>query len=860
MDGKLKKAAIISCCLLLLSIAGYAQLHLPVYPDTAFTTYYQQRLTHFKTLPKTSNDIIFLGNSITDGAEWSELFGDSHIKNRGISGDITTGVIARLNEVADRKPAKVFLLIGVNDLSRNVTPDSVVKNILFIAAYLHQQSPATQLYVQSILPVNSIYNKFGGHTNKAAQINTVNTALQQAAKVNNYTFIDIHTAFCNPDGKMQPSLTNDGLHLKGEGYLLWKHLLYPYVFALQPKAALLPLPKSLQWNTGYFATYNCTTIIADAKLDNEQHYLLNLLAAKGIQITDHDSTGKKPYIQLRIAKLKNAQQADEAYHLQVTAKSIVITAGTTHGIFNGIQTLMQLLRDNVVADACDITDWPAFTWRGYMVDVGRNYQSVELLKQQIDQMAHYKLNVFHLHLTEDIAWRLFIKKYPQLTAAQFMLRDKGMYYTMQDIQQLMDFCKERHIAFIPEIDMPGHSAAFKRVFNTDMQSDTGIGIIKDIIKEVCDTYKFNYLHIGGDEVKISNPDFLPEICRFVNQFHVTTIGWSPGGNVPSNTIRQLWMKEGAIDKKLRYIDSRHLYLNHMDPLESVVTIFNRRIGDQEKGDNTLLGGEICVWNDRAVAKQEDVLLMNPVYPAMLAFAERSWRGGGKPGWATAIGAPNTADAAEFVEFENRLIDQKKECFKTLPFPYYKQATTIWRFYGPYDNHGDPETKFKPEYAVPNDNAAFTTTGGTMILRHWWQPLVKGLIGNAKENTTWYATTSIWSDNDGYKNFWIGFNNLSRSYATDTPAPGTWDDRKSAVWINGELITPPTWKYAGSNGNLERPLIDEGYEYRSPSKIYLKSGWNTILVKVPVTGFNAKDWGNPVKWMFTVLPVYDYYAK
>jgi hexosaminidase len=850
------KKIILNICLLLAGFNSLAQIRLPVYPDTLFATYYYQRVTHFKTLPKTAGDIIFLGNSITDGAEWAELFADSHIKNRGISGDVTAGVIARLNEVTDRRPAKVFLLIGVNDLSRNTTPDSVVKNILFIANYLHQETPATQLYVQSILPVNSIYNKFSGHTNKSAQIISVNTALQQGAKANNYTFINIHDAFCNQEGKMNPSLTNDGLHLKGEGYLLWKHLLYPYLFNLQPKAALLPLPQSLQWNAGFFAAYKCTTVIADGGLDNEQRLLQNLLKAKGIQITGKDSTGNKPFIELRIGKDKSIQSSDEAYHLQVKFQSVVITASTSHGIFNGIQTLMQLLRDNVIADAVDITDQPAFSWRGYMVDVGRNYQSVDLLEQQIDQMARYKLNVFHLHLTEDIAWRLFVKKYPQLTASQFMQRDKGMYYTVKDIRQLIDFCKERYITFMPEIDIPGHSAAFKRVFNTDMQSEAGIRIMKDIIKEMCETYKFSYLHIGGDEVKISNPDFLPEICQFVNQFHVTTIGWDPGGNLPANTIRQLWMKEGAVNKKLRYIDSRHLYLNHMDPLESVVTIFNRRIGDQEKGDHTILGGEICVWNDRAVARQEDVLSMNPVYPAMLAFAERSWRGGGIPRWTSIIGSPNSADATAFAEFENRLIDQKMQFFTTLPFPYYRQATITWNFYGPYDNQGDPGTKFKPEYAIPNGQAILTAIGGTMVLRHWWQPLVKGLLPDAQENTTWYATTSIWNDGGGYKYFWIGFNNLSRSYATDTPKAGTWDDRQSAVWVNGELVAPPNWKYSGNKGNMETPLIDEGYEYRSPSKVYLESGWNTIMVKVPVTSFKAKDWGNPVKWMFTVLPVDD----
>src|SRR6185312_11153379 len=446
---------------LFLQVTVQAQVNLPVYPDSVFSTYYQQRVTHFKTLPKTSGDIIFLGNSITDGAEWNELFEDSHIKNRGISGDITTGVINRLDEVANRKPAKVFLLIGVNDLSRNVQPDSVVKNILFIAAYLRRQTPSTQLYIQSILPVNNIYRKFSGHTDKTDQINRVNGLLQQSATTGNYTYIDIHTAFCDEYGKMRASLTNDGLHLKGEGYLLWKHLIYPYLFNLQLKPALLPLPRSLEWDDGIFPAYQCHAVFADGKLNAERSYLKNALELKGIHITGDDTVHNKIYIELRLAKIKTPQITDEAYHLQVTSNKIIIAANNSHGIFNGIQTLRQLLRDDVMIDDCDITDWPAFSWRGYMVDVGRNFQSVEQLEQQIDYMALYKLNVFHLHLTEDIAWRWYIKKYPRLTDAENMLRDKGMYYTPENLQELIGFCNKRRILFVPEIDMPGHSAAFR---------------------------------------------------------------------------------------------------------------------------------------------------------------------------------------------------------------------------------------------------------------------------------------------------------------------------------------------------------------------------------------------------------------
>ena len=115
--------------LLLNGVNTAAQLKKVTLPDSLFSKYYHQRATHFKSLPKTNGDIIFIGNSITDGAEWSELFADNRIKNRGISGDISAGVLNRLDEIVNRKPAKVFLLIGVNDLSRNISTDSIFKNI-----------------------------------------------------------------------------------------------------------------------------------------------------------------------------------------------------------------------------------------------------------------------------------------------------------------------------------------------------------------------------------------------------------------------------------------------------------------------------------------------------------------------------------------------------------------------------------------------------------------------------------------------------------------------------------------------------------------------------------------------------------
>ena len=856
------KKIVSSICLLIAQKTMMAQISLPVYPDSIFSTYYHQRVTLFQSLPQTKGDIIFVGNSITDGGEWSELFDDKRVKNRGISGDVTAGVIRRIDEIAGRKPAKVFLMIGTNDLARNISPDSVVKNILLAVAYLKQQTPSTKLFVQSILPVNNVYGKFGGHSSKAEQIKAVNARLKDKAAFNHYTYIDLYTAFGDENGKLKADLTNDGLHLKGEAYLLWKHIVYPYVYDLQVKPSLIPLPKLLSWKNRDFSLYDCKTILVrDDDLQKEAEKLQQYLEQKGfkIKIAKAVNTGEL-FIEMQLDKNFTAPQLpEEAYRLNVDSDKIIITAKTAHGVFNGIQTLLQLMRDGIAVNTCEILDWPSFSWRGYMIDVGRNYQSVDLLKQQIDIMAKYKLNIFHFHPTEDIAWRIASKQYPQLTAPEHMLRNKGMYYSEADIKELISFCKERYISFVPEIDMPGHSAAFKRAMKTDMQTDSGMVYIKNILKEFFETYDLPYLHIGADEVKITNKNFIPKVTAYIESFGKKVIGWEPGGNFSDNTIRQLWMGDTvhlSANSNIQYIDSRHLYLNHMDPLEGVVTIFNSKIANKEKGDKTVLGGTTCMWHDRAVSKEDEVQKMNPVYPGMLAFAERSWRGGGYEGWVVSIGRPEAKQTNEFIEFENRLLDQQQQNFSGLPFPYTKQSSAIWKLYGPYKNNGDLARKFGPENTDTDKiQSPMTVVGGTIFWRHWWAPLVKGVLNDPEENTTWYATTKIWSDEEKVENFWIGFNNLSRSTATDSPRPGTWDNHQSKVWVNGKLIDPPAWKRGGQKGNSEIPLTDEGYEYREPTKISLKKGWNDVLIKSPIGSFKGKDWQNPEKWMFTFVPVY-----
>lgn len=839
---------------ILIALSTQGQTTFQSWPDSLFSTYYHQRASLFKVMPKSSEDIVFLGNSITDGGAWDELFPDENVKNRGISGDHTIGILNRLPDVLEGKPAKIFLLIGTNDLNRGIDSDSVVQNIFRIARLTEQYSPRTKLYVQSILPVNPVFNMFQGHTGNTEKIKQVNRRLAGAAISYNYTFIDLSSHFIDEQGMMRPEFSNDGLHLMGEGYKLWRHLVWPYVYGLDEKPALIPSPVQVEWKTGWFDLAKANKIyLSRPGLEKEAELLQDILSKSGIKFNISSTAALNDrYIELKIDEGIESSNK-EAYHISVTSDRIIIRGRSQHAVFNAIQTFRQLARNGQTIDNCEIADEPKYNWRAYMTDVGRNYMSMESLKEQIDIMSQYKLNVFHFHPTEDIAWRIESKKYPQLTKAHYMQRNMGMYYTQKQIQELIDYCKERHIIFVPEIDMPGHSAAFKRAMGTDMQTEEGMAYVKEILKEFTDTFDVPYIHIGADEVKITNDRFLPEMTALLESRGRTVIGWQPGGNFSESTIRQAWLEDRDFQKVnpgLKYIDSQHLYLNHMDPLEAVTTIFNRKIGETIGENQELLGATLCTWHDRAVAHEDDILRMNAVYPGILTFAERVWNGGGQAGWITNI---NDGDVAGFKEFESSLLQHKDLYFQDKIFPYVKQSHLEWSISEAFPNGGDLSKKFQPE--VSGEFKAETRAmGGTIVLRHWWAPMIKGALDDPAEETTRYASTQIWSDEAGEKEFWIGFFNISRAQATDSPPLGQWDQKGSKIWVNGQIIDPPVWTRPGQRANLEIPLTDENYESRETTKIRLNKGWNQVLVKLPVGSFKGKGWHNPVKYMFTFVPV------
>lgn len=198
--------------------------------ERKYSTFYYQRATLFEELPVTSHDIIFLGNSITNGAEWAELFDNKHVKNRGISGDICMGVYDRLDAILKGKPAKIFLLIGINDVNRGTPADTIVKRIGMIARKIKADSPKTKLYLQSVLPVTDHYKMFQGHTSRWQVVPQINKGLARLAEQEGLTYIDLYSHFVDGQtGKMNTAYTNDGLHLLGKGYRKWVEIVKPYI-------------------------------------------------------------------------------------------------------------------------------------------------------------------------------------------------------------------------------------------------------------------------------------------------------------------------------------------------------------------------------------------------------------------------------------------------------------------------------------------------------------------------------------------------------------------------------------------------------------------------------------------------------
>lgn len=586
------------------------------------------------------------------------------------------------------------------------------------------------------------------------------------------------------------------------------------------------------------------------------------------QFNGKKSSGELTVEEKYVSQIEGAKFQEEAYHLLITKKGILLEATTPKGMYWGRQTLEQLKttkNKKTYLPQCDITDWPAFRIRGFMHDVGRSYIPVEELKREISLLSRYKINVFHWHLTENQAWRLESKRYPELNAPENMEREKGKYYTLEEARQLVEFCKQHQVLLIPEIDMPGHSAAFVRTFKTDMQSEKGTQILKDIIDEVCATFDVPYLHIGTDEVQFTNPDFVPMMVKYIRDKGKKVISYNPGWNYKPGEIdmTQLWSYRGKAQKGIPAIDCRYHYANHFDTYADLVAMFNSRIYNQPEGSDDLAGCIVAFWNDRYIDNTPQLLAENNFYPYMLTLAERAWRGGGNcyfDGKGTLLWEDEPELLAAFKEFEDRLLWQKNTWLKEVPFPYVRQTQSEWQITDAFPNGGDLNKVFPPEEKEDSvyqyEGKTYKTRkiiGNGIYLRHVWGTLVPGFYANPQENHTAYATRWIYSPKERKTKLALEFQNYSRSESDLAPRQGTWDYKCSRAWLNGQEIMPPVWKNTNTERSNEITLKNENYMSRPAIDITLKKGWNKLMLKLPVGKFSSKE-TRLVKWMFTAALV------
>ena len=331
--------------------------------------------------------------------------------------------------------------------------------------------------------------------------------------------------------------------------------------------SIIPEPVQVQSSEGKLVIDNGFSVELSSQndaLDTQLNNFASDLKAAGLQLTRLEEGGAATSTRLVISLLeeRNEEIGDEGYELLVDSTGISLSANTTAGTFNGLQTLRQILPQTRVKDSegnydpialtgLKISDYPRFGWRGLMLDVSRHFFTVEEVKAYIDLMSKYKFNVFHWHLTDDEGWRIEIKTFPRLTevgawrvqrAGKFgsgrtypkkgEKATYGGFYTQEQVKDVISYAQERNITIVPEIDVPGHSMALLAAYpelstlkelkfvnpgskfanwfdddtfemlieNTLDPSNPAVYAFLDMIfGEIADLFPGEYIHMGGDE-------------------------------------------------------------------------------------------------------------------------------------------------------------------------------------------------------------------------------------------------------------------------------------------------------------------------------------------------------------------------
>ena len=643
--------------------------------------------------------------------------------------------------------------------------------------------------------------------------------------------------------------------------------------ALAPPPALIPLPRMIRWKAASLSLAR-VRVSYPAKEDLFPPFLRrtlgNILREGGARVLEGGGGSPTCRLVFQARSLEVPRNAGQAYRLEAAPGEILVQASERRGFFYALQTLRQLIQvegGRPRVRACAITVWPAFRFRGFMHDVGRNFQSIPFLERQIDILSRYKINLFHMHLTDNPGWRVESRRHPELNkpSSYRPTRHPGKFYTFDELKNFTAFCADRGVMVMPEMDMPGHSQYFKKVFGVPMQTPKGAAILEGEIADWCEVFPGPYFHLGSDEVRIRMKDFIPRMVRAVRSHGKEAVVWRPGGPVPDDkVITQLWSRRPGPLPGVRYFDSRFTYLNHVDPMIAPIRYFFLQACLEPHDTPAALGGILCYWPDTRIAGEEDALKITAFYPALLAWAESTWRGrkdSGRAFWAK-LPPKGTPAWARFREFETRLLDHRDRYFKNEPFPCVRQTDLPWRLIGPFDHKGDLSRSFPVEKEIREsytvDGKVYRwrkdlAWGGTIHIRHFFG--FPAWIPGAKEGTV-YGLTWVHSDRDRDGWMWINFNTLSLSggrSGAGNPPLGKWSWMESEVWINGKSVPPPRWNHPGLRGRagFEVEVTNETYVNRPPARVHFRKGWNQVLVKAPAGKWKGRK---NRKWCFTAVPV------
>ncbi len=335
--------------------------------------------------------------------------------------------------------------------------------------------------------------------------------------------------------------------------------------------SIIPKLQNLKVTNGKFVINNKLQIVTEWVTEDIKNAVeqfgssLRMSVGVDVQLVEKDNSNRE-IPSIFIEKIEDKNIGNEGYNLLVTKENIIIKANRANGVFYAFQTILQLLPSQVFSEVkmpssdltiqcVEITDKPRFKWRGLLFDVSRYFFPKEYIKRQIDYLAMHKMNVYHLHLTDDQGWRIEIKKYPKLTEVGAWRKDDikkqpwmdslkhlkkankvvnyGGYYTQEDIKEIVEYAKENFVTIIPEIEMPGHCiaalAAYPELSCTGEHYDVpagGIGhdnrkaycagneqvytFLENVLTEVMELFPSEYIHIGGDEVNFASWENCPK--------------------------------------------------------------------------------------------------------------------------------------------------------------------------------------------------------------------------------------------------------------------------------------------------------------------------------------------------------------